>query len=463
MNIRYGTVWLSLGLSTVLAGSVCELRVEVIREESIDLRIPRFNNGASPGWNAGSPMLVRKGDDVWFSLSRPVIGEEPYANTFWQIYKRLPRGWKVVLEDREPRNREPCPIAFVGPDSLAIFVNPKTSYRFFREENQASLWDSHPHLIRFSVNSTKPRLSMIEPGFSSGGRFREHTYRGISVWPQSGEILLFVLDPDSELYYPTYRDAGGKWHPFLPFTFPIRSLYPNLFVRNGEAHVLAISDIKEPVAEWRKAKYEVFRRHWDYAFRDVYYTWTPDAKRGHFEPSILVDSIRDRPGYAMNLDLLVDEDGTAHILYLKQRFQYPFLRDQFFPDEDMSQEIGYARVKEGKMVLRRSLVEVSESNSGKKGIAGLFWGRLHRLEDGSLVGIYSADLKSGAEMYVVELDDAGKPSPAVRVPLKIPMKGRFFTNTERGGSKPGNRVDLLEMGYGQEYHSVRYAELEIQR
>ena len=157
-----------------------------------------------------------------------------------------------------------------------------------------------------------------------------------------------------------------------------------------------------------------------------------DAKRGHFESSILVDSIRDRPGYAMNLDLLVDEDGTAHILYLKQRFQYPFLRDRFFPDEDMSQEIGYARVKEGKMVLRRSLVEVSESNSGKKGIVGLFWGRLHRLEDGSLVGIYSADLKSGAEMYVVELDDAGKPSPAVRGSLENPYERTVFYQHREG-------------------------------
>ena len=78
---------------------VVALEVQVNREEAIDLSIPRFNNGAFPGWNAGSPMIVRKGENVWFSLSRPIEGEQPYVNTFWQVFKRQSSGAQVFTDD----------------------------------------------------------------------------------------------------------------------------------------------------------------------------------------------------------------------------------------------------------------------------------------------------------------------------------------------------------------------------
>ena len=69
------------------------VEVRVNREETVVSDIPFFKNGASPGWNNGSPMIVRKGDDVWFSLSRPVEGVPAYANTIWQVMKRQDQEW----------------------------------------------------------------------------------------------------------------------------------------------------------------------------------------------------------------------------------------------------------------------------------------------------------------------------------------------------------------------------------
>ena len=442
---------------------VVALEVQVNREEAIDLSIPRFNNGAFPGWNAGSPMIVRKGENVWFSLSRPIEGEQPYVNTFWQVFKRQPSGWMVVKGERQPTEREPCPLVLVDGDTLAIFVNPKTSFRAYREQNKANLWNSHPHLKAFGIDAEQSAGKILDPVFSQDGRFREHTYRGIATYPQTGEVFLVVQDPDSELYHPSYRDIKGAWHPFDAFIFPIRSLYPNLFVHNGAAHILAISDIKEPVKAWRDAKFEEFNRHWDYAFRDIYYTWTPDATGGQFETPLLIDSVADRPGFAMNLDLLVDDDGTAHILYVMRRFQYEFLRDQFFPDEPLSVKIGYARIKEGEVLDRKILVQAIQGEAGGSRLKDLKWGRLHRLEDGGLVVIYSCEMSDGAAMRLMELEEEGKPGDALTLTLKHPMGSHFFTNTQRGGSAPSNKIDLLELSYGQEYHSVRYAEIEVIR
>ncbi len=79
--------FLILALFTLetIATSTLAMEVTVIREDVIDTAVPLFGNGSGPSWNFGSPMIVRQGRDVWFSLSRPVEGVPPYANTIWQI------------------------------------------------------------------------------------------------------------------------------------------------------------------------------------------------------------------------------------------------------------------------------------------------------------------------------------------------------------------------------------------
>ncbi|RKX29283.1 MAG: hypothetical protein DRP71_16465 [Verrucomicrobia bacterium] len=449
-------------LETIVVSGLA-MEVTVIREEVIDPAIPAFGNGSSPSWNFGSPMIVRQGQDVWFSLSRPVEGVPPYANTIWQIYRWHEGGWEVILESPGPMDREPCPLVRLNAYTLAVFINPKVSFRSFRAENEAILWNSHPHLLAFPSAMEKPETFTLHPVFSGAPVQREHTYRGIAVNPENSEVLVFVQDPDSELYHPSYLDPEGVWHGLSEFTFPIRGLYASLFIRDREAHVVAVSDIVEPVPEWRDAKYEVLQRRHDYAFRHIYYAWSPNVLKEGFGEGLVIDSVVDRPGHMRNLDLLVDADGAAHILYLKKRFQYGFLRDQFFPGEPLEVSISYAQVRDGKVVARHDLIEGNMESEGSDDHDRLepTWGRLHQLPDGRLIAIVSADRENGRVMWALELDTSGRPGRPIEIPLQQPLGAVFFTNTARGGSPPSNTIDLLEMTWGAEHHEIRYAEVEI--
>jgi hypothetical protein len=457
-------IWV-LALFTLKIVVTTGLSMEVIvkREEVIDLSIPLFHNGAGPSWNFGSPMIVRQGRDVWFSLSRPVEGVPPYANTVWRIYRRQEDGWEVILESPGPMDREPCPLVRLNAYTLAVFINPKVSFRSFRVQENAILWNSHPHLLTFPSAMENPDTFVLDPVFSGSPVQREHTYRGIAVNPKNSEVLVFVQDPDSELYHPSYLDPLGVWHGLPDFTFPIRGLYANLSIRDREAHVVAVSDIAEPVPEWREAKYEVLQRRHDYAFRHIYYAWSPDVLDDGFGEQLVIDSVADRPGHMRNLDLLVDPSGTAHILYLKKRFQYGFLRDQFFPGESLELSIGYAQVRDGKVVARHDLIEGNMESEGSDSPDRLepTWARLHQLPDGRLIAVISVDEKEGRATRILELDQNGRSVGSIDIPLQHPLGAVFFTNTARGGSLPSNTIDLLEMTWGEGHHEIRYAEVEI--
>lgn len=449
------------GPAAVYAG----LEVKVLREDLIDPAIPKFNNGSSPNWNFGSPMIVRQGEEVWFSLSRPVERIPPYANTTWKIYRRTKSGWEVILEAPESREREPCPLVRLNDYTLAVFTNPKVSFNRFRTENRAVLWNSRPYLLAFGSASDIPEPFEIDPVFSGNPVLREHTYRAIGVDPKSSEVLVLVQDPESELYHPSFLDSEGQWHPKPPMAFKQRSLYANVFIRDRAAHVLATSDIQEPVPEWRAAKYREFQRHWDYAYRNMVYTWSEDVVAKGFREPILVESIADRPGHLRNLDLLVDEAGDVHVLYRKQVFQYGFLRDEFFPGEPMEASIGYARIRDGKVLLKTDVVTglMEPDLSLKGGVGEPTWGRLHQLADGAIVAIYSLWKDGEKSTWIARIDEEGKAVEPVKVPLEHPVGSVFFTNTMRGGSEPGNRIDLLEITWGEEAHEVRYAEIEVSR
>ena len=437
--------------------------VTVLREDLIDPSVPLFGNGSGPSWNFASPMVVRQDDQVWFSLSRPVERVPPYANTIWQVYRRTGEGWEVILESPGPMDREPCPLVGLNAYTLAVFANPKVSFNRFRPENSAILWNSRPQLLAFPSAMETPETFLIEPVFSGDPVLREHTYRAIAVNPANSEVFVMVQDPDSELYHPSYLDPIGQWHALPAFSFPKRGLYANAQMRDGRVHLAAVSDIQEPVPEWRAAKFRKFDRHWDYAYRNLYYTWSPNVLEGGFGEPLVVDSIEERPGHIRNLDLLVDAGGTAHLLYLKKSFQYGFLRDEFFPDEPMRVVIGYAQIKEGAIQIRTDLIEgLMEPDEPSSGMEGeLTWARLHQLLDGTIVMIYTERVAGRNRTGLLSIGPDGLPGDQVEIDLQHPMGSVFFTNTERGGSLPSNRIDLLEMTWEKTHHEVRYAEIEV--
>ena len=439
------------------------MKVTVVREDLIDSCIPLFGNGSGPPWNFGSPMMVRQDDEVWFSLSRPAEGVPPYANTVWQVYRRTDEGWEVILEASRPADREPCPLVRLNGVALAIFINPKVSFRRFRPENEAILWNSRPHLLAFPSAQRHPETFTLDPVFSGDPVLREHTYRAIAVNPGKSEVFVLVQDPDSELYHPSYLDPEGRWHPLPPLGFPLRSLYASVHVRDRRVHVFAVSDIAEPVAEWREAKFRVRQIAHDFAFRRLYYTWTPDILEQGLREPLLVDSVDNQPGSLRHLDLLVDEKGGAHLLYLKRAFQYPYLRDEFFPGQSMGVSIVYARIQEGRMetptILLEGLMEPDLKAAADQ--VEPTWGRLHQLTDGSLVAVLSTERDGKTANWLMAIGREGRPGEVRGIPLKHPIGPVFFTNTARGGSEPGNRIDLLEMTWGTDGHEIRYAEINV--
>lgn len=134
------------------------------------------------------------------------------------------------------------------------------------------------------------------------------------------------------------------------------------------------------------------------------------------------------------------------------------------PAELMSVEIGYARVKQGNLLSKRSLVQgLAEPDSATSDEIDPVYGRLHRLENGRIVVVYSYVQKGEVGKSVVTLNKDGKPDQVAEVPLKHAMQSSYFTYTERGGSAPSNTIDLLELSYGDEFHAARYAEIEVIR
>ena len=129
------------------------------------------------------------------------------------------------------------------------------------------------------------------------------------------------------------------------------------------------------------------------------------------------------------------------------------------PNADTSTYLEYVTVKDGKVASRKTLAQTSKD--GKSLTPG--YARFH--------------IGSGEKMYIVTSgsmnDDAGKSfsdnflaavptgddKPVfTRLNMKYPLS-TFFTNTPRGGSKPGDVLDLH--GIGADGGNLRYARIHL--
>ena len=94
---------------------------------------------------------------------------------------------------------------------------------------------------------------MMEPlAWEGKPNFTDHSYRGFAADAQRGELLLLNIDASTSEQFVSLRDQAGKWHAKGKITFPIRAAYPQVALRHGQAHVMAIGDIREPVQAWRQ-------------------------------------------------------------------------------------------------------------------------------------------------------------------------------------------------------------------
>jgi hypothetical protein len=442
----------ALSAQTHAAGPVVEV------EEDVYHYLPA-DNGAGPLWCHGSTCLVRLGERVFASGLETLPGIPPLNNCRWTLFERGAHGWELRSVDSKGRTREPCPLAGFADGSLFLSANPTLATSAHPGGGPA-----RPELYRFTDLSAPPER--ILPVWAGTPAFTEHSYRSLAADGPGRELILFQNIDYTHVEW-AFRDRTGNWPAQGKLIWPlgadyerpqpIRVCYPTVALKDRAVYFCGVSDIQEPKQAWRDYKRQLTGREWDYDFRRLFYTWSPDITTGKFQGWVEIAS-RDATGGWINPDdLWVAPEGRVHLLWTERALD-PRLREKFFPGARQSYALMYARVRDGKVEDRRSLVE--SDGSGEIPSAG----RFQVTPDGRLFVIYYAQGKDAAgrplnENRVLEIDAGGTASKPVRVPLQRPFVG-FFTATVRAGSPPSKTVELLGQCAGSP-NTIRYARFKL--
>jgi len=426
----------------------------VVEAEEVITTCAAPNNGAGPLWCYGAPLIVRVGGDVFASITETGQDVPPLCNTRWRLFRRDEKSWKLLHYPPAFRNREPCPLVAFADGSLFLSVNPST------QPPGTQYGACEPDALRFSAKEPDREGEPLRPLWADGAIFTDHSYRGIAADGPRGELLLLNIHSRTGEYFWSFRDESGKWAQQGRIAFPIRACYPEVALRNRAAHVLAIGDIVEPNKEWRAYKLAKTNRDWDYAFRRLFYTWTPDIGRSEFASPLELDTVEATAGHISNLDLWIAGDGAAHLLYLKNSIASPLMRNRFFPGQPIVSSLEHVVLKEGKIIARKTLLRgVEGAGSEIPGHA-----RFHATDDGRLFVVYlcsgrTAEGKPLLENRLLQVLPQEKDVRPATIPLKEPFR-TFFTAAERGGSKPSRLLDLF--GAGRDGTALRYARARIE-
>lgn len=417
----------------------------VITEQTVATCEPP-DNGAGPLWCYGAPLIARVGDEVYASVMETGAGVPPLCNTRPRLYrKRGSEDWQMLWTPPAFREREPCPLVTLPQGRLFLSVNtsampPGTRYG-----------KCEPRLLEFSRNTPSIPKEHTPP-FPQTATFTDHSYRGIAADSQRGEILLLHIDARTGEYHYALWKSDGRWDAPGVLSFPIRACYPQVALRNRSACVLAIGDIVEPVEEWRRYKREKTQREWDYVFRRLFFAWTPNVFSEPFSPPIEIDNVDATGGHISNLDLWLDRQGTAHLLYQRQQTA-PLLRDRYFPTLPLRATLEHCAVKEGRVVQRQTLMEGGEGLNTPYPL----YARLHSPDGKRLLVVYAASQADGTRFngFFPLLPRRGEPQI---LPLREPFSV-FFTACERGGNSPSRILDVF--GVAQESRVLRYAAIDL--
>jgi hypothetical protein len=407
----------------------------VIAEETIAVCEPA-NNGSGPLWCYGSPLVFRNGEKVYASIMETGQGVPRLCNTRWRLFERDEQGWSLLHFPTEFRLREPSPLVGFPGRGLFLSTTPST------QPPGTEYGPCETVLLGFDFDRIDQPPVAEKPVWPGEPTFTDHSYRGVSADGEKGEILWMNIDAETSVQHWSFRNSEGVWSHQGGISFPVRSCYPQVVLKNRAAHVLAIGDIVEPIAEWREYKHSQTGQAWDYVFRRLFYATTPDVTQGDFGTPLEVDSVESSAGHIANLDLWIGPDGAAHILYLKNNVQSPLMRDRFFPGLKLVRSLEYTVVREGSIVRRESLVVGGEGG----GATDPHYGRFHATTDGRLWAIYSATSpgEQGPRLaqFAMQVHPEIRREEAVEIPLKKPFSA-FFTAPERGGNRVTDTLDLF--------------------
>jgi len=421
------------------------------------------DNGAGPMWCQGSTCLVRLGDDVFATGLETLKDVPPLNNCRWMLFRHVKTGWEKVWLDKSGRTREPSPLAGF-PDG-----------RLFVSANQTLLTDlstytgpARPEIFQFNVQNLSQPANVLLPQWSGQPEFTEHSYRSFAADGPNRELILFQNIDYTHAEW-TFLDRNGKWSSKGQLKWPwgadyakaqpIRICYPNIVLKEREVHFCGVSDIIEPNQDWRAFKKQLTGSELDYDFRRLFYTCCPDISTGKFQPWVEIASREKTCGWISPGDLYVGPDGKIHLLWTEKAIDER-LREKFFPDEKQSHSLNYAVIRDGKIILRHSLLLAQEGKSKEQPGRG----RFHITSKNRLFVIFYAsgsdsEGRSVSENRLLEILHDGSIRQPVRVPLKKPFID-FFTPTVRAGSLPSDTLELLgtQQGTGT---TISYAQIKL--
>ncbi|MEW6158766.1 MAG: hypothetical protein AB1813_15175 [Verrucomicrobiota bacterium] len=436
--------WCVIWVHGWLAGALALEPVVEIEEEVYTYQ--PANNGAGPMWCAGSTCLVRVGPHVFASGLETLPELKPLNNCRWTLFQRGHESWQRITPADSGRTREPSPLAAFFDGRLFLSANPT-----LLDASAAGGGPARPEIVMVSGrNPEKPPTRML-PVWRGHPQFTEHSYRSFAADAQNGELILFQNIDYTHAEW-AFFDRTGQWSAQGQLKWPwgadyekpqpIRVCYATVAIKDRAVYFCGVSDIVEPNSKWREFKRQLTGREWDYDFRRLFFTWTPDITREPFRDWIEVASREKTAGWIFPADLWVDAGGAVHLLWTERALDER-LREKFFPEAKQSHALNYAILESGKVVTRRALVEAAEGGSREVPSAG----RFQVTPENKLLVCYYVQGQDVAgrrvlENRLLEIGLRGARGSSVRIPFKKPFTS-FFTATVRAGSPPSNTLELL--------------------
>ncbi len=435
---------------------VVEVEEDVYRYEPAD-------NGAGPLWCQGSTCLVRSGDELFASGLETIKGAKPLNNCRWMLFHRSEQGWQKTLSDPSGRTREPCPMVAFPDGRFFLSVNPTLN----TDPNTYS-GPARPEVLQFAARAASKVERTLLPAWSGTPKFTEHSYRSFAADGPNREMILLQNVGYTHAEW-SFVDRQGRWSAQGQLKWPwgadyvkpepIRTCYPNVALRNREVHFCGVSDIIEPNPEWRAFKKQLTGRDWDYDFRRLFYTWSPDITTGKFEPWVEIASREKTCGWINPGDLWIAPNSDVHILWTERALDER-LREKFFPSEKQSYALNYAVLRKGQVISRHTLLVAEEGKSNEHPGRG----RFQITPDNRLFVFFyvsgsDSTGKSISENRLLEILPDGSATNPVRVPLKKPFTD-FFTATVRAGSPPAKTLELLGTCQGSNA-TISYTRIRI--